>query len=62
MSSLGDGFTRYLLNFRVDNTSPFHTDIKKKNVLILGVGPIKGINDSIGATGKKIVLTLIRQK
>ena len=53
LRSLGDGFTRYLLNFGVHNTSPFHTDNKKKNVLILGNRPIKGINDSIGAIGKK---------
>ena len=40
--------------FGADNSSSSHTDNKKKNFLVLGNGPIQGINDITGSTGKKI--------
>ena len=35
--------------------------IKKNNFLVLGEGPTQGINDSTGATEKKLILTLVKQ-
>ena len=50
-----------VLSFGVDNTSPSDIDRRKKNFLVLDEGPPFGINDSIGAAEKKIVLTLVKQ-
>ena len=64
----GEGFwsfdndsARNVVIFGVDNSSSSHTDNKKNNLLVLGEGLINGINDSNGAAGKKLVLTLVKQ-
>ena len=49
-------------SFGVDNTSSSHPDNQKKYFLVLGEGPIKGIKDSVGATEKKVELTLVKER
>ena len=43
-------------------SSKSHNDNRKNNFLVLAKGPTKGINDSIGAVGKKLVLTLAKKR
>ena len=47
MGSFGNGFARNVVIFGVDDRSPFHTENRKNNFLILGEGPTQGINDNI---------------
>ena len=59
----GNDFARNVIVFDVDNSSSFHTNNRKNNVLVLGEGPIYGsISGSIGATEKKLVLTLVKKR
>ena len=50
----GIDFARNAVIFGVDNSSSSHTDNQKNNFLVLDKGPTQGINDSTGATEKKI--------
>ena len=51
----GNDFARNVVIFDVDNTSSSHTNNQKDNVLVLGEGPTKAINDSICAAEKTTV-------
>ena len=51
----GNDFARNVVIFDVDNTSSSHTNNQKNNVLVLGEGPTKAINDSICAAEKTTV-------
>ena len=46
----------------VNNTSSSHTDNQKNNFLVLGEGPAKGINDSVGAKKKKVSINFSTAK
>ena len=59
--SFSNNFTRNGILFGIDNSASSHTDNRKNNFLVLGEGPIQGINDSTGIAEKKIVLTLVKQ-
>ena len=59
--SFGNDFARNVVIFGVDNSSPSNNDNRKSNFLVLGDGPIAGINDSTVATEKSIVLTLVKR-
>ena len=59
MWSFGIDFTRNFVTFGVYNTWSYQLIIKK--VLALGEKPTEVINDSVSATWKKIVLTLLKQ-
>ena len=52
--SFGNGFSRNVAIFCVDNSSSFHPDNRNNNFLILGEGPTSDINDSFGSPEKKI--------
>ena len=51
----GNDFARNVVIFDVDNTLSSHTNNQKNNVLVLGEGPTKAINDSICAAEKTTV-------
>ena len=51
----GNDFARNVVIFDVDNTSSSHTNNQKDNVLVLGEGPTKAINDRICAAEKTTV-------
>ena len=44
--------------FSVDNSSTSHTNNRKNNIFVLREGPPQSINDSTGASEKKICLSL----
>ena len=48
--------------FVVDNSSSSHTDNLKDDFLILGEGPLFGINGRFGASEKKLILILQKQR
>ena len=52
--------TRNVVTFDVDNCPSSLTDNLKNNVLVLREGLTDGINDSIGAIQKYLVLTLAK--
>ena len=60
MCSFGNDFVENVVVFDVDNTSSSHTDNKKNNFLLSGERQTKGINNSVGAAGKKVVLALVK--
>ena len=62
MWSFGNGFSKNVVIFGVDNTSSSHPDNEIKKFLVLGEGPIEGINDNVGAAEKNFVLTLAKTK
>ena len=45
----GGGFGQNILIFGVDMSSSAHIDNKKKNILVLGIGPAQGFEDTITA-------------
>ena len=55
--SFNNDFARNIVIFGVDKSTSFYTDNGNNNFLVLGKGPIQGINDYTGAAEKKIVLT-----
>ena len=52
---------RNVIIFGDDNSSSFHLDNPQNNFLVLGKKPTEGINGSVGAAEKKLVLTLVEQ-
>ena len=50
-----------LLIIGVDNSSSPQIDQSRNNFLVLGEGPIEGINGRVAAAEKKSILTLIKQ-
>ena len=59
--SFDNDSAKKIVIFGVDTSSLSHTDNQKNNFLVLGEGPTPGINDSTGATEKKLILTLVKQ-
>ena len=53
--SFDNYFARNVIIFGVDNSSPSHTNDKKKKKLVLGGEPADGINDNTGVVEKKSV-------
>ena len=51
--SCDNDFPRNIASLGVDNTHSSDTDHQKQKYLVLGEGPIDGINDSTGAPEKK---------
>ena len=49
MSFPGGGFGQNILNFGVDISSSVHVDNKKKNILVLGIGPTQGLEHTLTA-------------
>ena len=56
------GFTRNVVIFGVDNRSSSHTDNRKNIFLVLGEGPLEGINDRVGAAEKEIGINFSKVK
>ena len=52
---------RNVIIFGDDKSSSFHLDNPQNNFLVLGKKPTEGINGSVGAAEKKLVLTLVEQ-
>ena len=48
-SFTGDGFGQNVLIFGVDMSSSAHIDNKKKDVLVLGKGPMQGLEHTLNA-------------
>ena len=59
--SFDNDYARIAVTFIFDNSSSPHIDNLKNNFLVLGEGSIEAINGSVGATEKKIILTLVNQ-
>ena len=55
-------FARNATIFRVDNSSSSDTDNLKNDFLILGEGDTFGINGSFGASEKKLIIILVKQR
>ena len=49
LSFPGGGFGQNTLNFGVDISSSVHVDNKKKNILVLGIGPTQGLEHTLTA-------------
>ena len=62
MWSFGNGFARYIVIFGFNITSSSYTDNQKNRFLVLGGGPTEGINDSVGAAEKSLILTSVKQR
>ena len=45
----GGGFGQNVLIFRVDMSSSAHIDNKKKDILVLGIGPTQGLEHTLTA-------------
>ena len=52
---------RNVVIFGVHNSSLSHIDNSKNIFLVLGDGPAEGINGSVGAAEKKMILALVKQ-
>ena len=61
MWSFANDFARNVVIFGVDNSSSSNTDNQNYNFLVLGNWPTEGINDTVRAVEKKLVLTLAKQ-
>ena len=63
-SSWGFGidFTRNAIVHGVDNSSSYHADNRKKNVLLFGQAPTDDINDSVGTAEKKFSINFSEAK
>ena len=59
--SFGKNSARNVIIFGIDNSSSSHID-NLKNDLILGEGRTTGINGSFGASEKKLILVLVKQR
>ena len=55
-------FARNAIIFGVDNSSSSDTDNLKNDFLILGEGDTFGINGSSGASGKTLIIILVKQR
>ena len=62
MWSLGIDFARNVVIFGADNSSSSHTDNQRNKFLVLGERLTEGINDSVGAAGKKNSINLSKAK
>ena len=62
MWSFDNGFARYIVIFGVNITSSSYTDNQKNGFLVLGEGPTEGINDSVGAAEKSLILTSVKHR
>ena len=60
--SFNNDYTRNVIIFGVDNTSSSHPDNCKNNFLILGEGPVFGINGSFGSPEKKFSINFTKAK
>ena len=47
-------------NFEVDMSSSVHVDNKKKDILIIGKGPIQGLGKHSSTTEKKYIQLILR--
>ena len=56
--SFSNGTARNVIIFDADNSSSSHVDNRKKNFLILGLGPTHGINARFVSAKKKINILL----
>ena len=56
--SFSNGTARNVIIFGADNSSSSHVDNRKKNFLILGLGPTHGINARFVSAKKKINILL----
>ena len=58
--SFDNGTARNVVIFGADNSSSSHIDNPKNNFLVLGEGPIEGINGSVGPEEKKISINFTK--
>ena len=54
-----DGFGQNILILGVDISSSAHIDNKKKNILVLGIGPTQGLEHTL--TAEKTLILLLRK-
>ena len=60
--NFGNDFARIVLIFGFDNSSSYHTDDRKNNLLILGEWNTFGLNGSFGAPEKKFSINFCKEK
>ena len=60
--SFGKNSARNVIIFGIDNSSSSHIGNLKNDLLILGEGRTTGINGSFGASEKKLILVLVKQR
>ena len=56
----GGGFGQNVIIFGVDMSSSVHVDNKKKDILIIGKGPIQGLGKHSSTTEKKYIQLILR--
>ena len=59
--SFSNNFAKNVVIFGVANSSLSHADNRKIKLLVLGEVSTDGVNYSVGAAGKKLVLTSVKQ-
>ena len=60
--NFGNDFARNVIIFGVDNSSSYHTDNRKKNLLILGEWNTFGLNGSFDAPEKNFSINFWKEK
>ena len=60
--SFGNDYAKNVVIFGVDNSSSSDADNRKNNFLLLGEGPIYGINKSFGSPEKKFSINFSKAK
>ena len=60
--NFGNGNTGNVIIFGANNSSSSHTDNRKNNFLVLGKGPIYGINGSFGSPEKTFIVDFIKAR
>ena len=58
-SFLGGGFGQHVIIFGADTNSSIHIDNKKKDILILGLGPTQGLGED-SLTAEKCILLILQ--
>ena len=56
------GFGQNVLTFGADMSSSAHIDNKKKNILVLGVGPTQGLEHTVTAEKMYSIILMLRGK
>ena len=57
---MGGGFGENVINFAVNMSSSVHVDNKKKDILIIGKGPIQGLGKHSSTTEKNYIQLILR--
>ena len=56
MWSFGNGYSKNVVVFGIDNSLSSHVDNQRNNFLVLGDGPLDGINNSTSGAEETLLL------